>query len=379
LVVFFLNELERLILETIRRQGPLTFARYMETALYHPDFGYYMQEGERLGEEGDFVTAPVLSPLLGRALAGTVYDTWRSLGGGRLRLVEYGPGRGEMMRDILDCLAAEYPELYDSLRVVLVEVSPALAARQRETLAGFSPGKVCWAREPEDGGDAVVLANEFVDALPFHRVKMGRSGLVELYVGEKEGRLAWVEGPPSSRAVAGLLAEAGLVLPEGHCAEVSPAVGEWLGEAARWAERGLLLVVDYGLEAAGLFSPARAAGTVRCFSRHQLVEDPLVDPGGQDITAHVNFSLLAHLGRRSFGPVAGYTTQGRFILHSGILEKLAVTDSFAFDSARLELATQVKMLMLPGGMGEIFKVMAFRRGEGPVPRGLAGARPWLSA
>ncbi|HUW64293.1 MAG TPA: SAM-dependent methyltransferase [Spirochaetia bacterium] len=371
-----MQELEQLIVETIRRQGPLTFARYMETALYYPDLGYYMKDREQFGEEGDFVTAPNLSPLLGRALAETVYDAWCALGRGQLRLVEYGPGRGEMMRDILGYLAAEYPELYDGLAAVLVEVSPALAACQRRTLASVpgEPGKVTWGDVPDDRRDTVVLANEFVDALPFHRVRMGSGGLVELYVGEKDGRLIWVEGSPSSPAVAGFLTQSGLVLPEGHCAEVCLAAGEWLDETARWVDRGFLLVVDYGMEAVSLFSPARAGGTVRSFRRHQLVEDPLVDPGQQDITAHVNFSALANRGREAFGQPAGYTTQGRFIMHAGILEKLAKGDSYVFDPSRHQLAEQLKMLTLPGGMGEIFKVMAFYRGEGPVPalRGMAG-------
>jgi SAM-dependent MidA family methyltransferase len=374
--VFLLPELEQLILEIIRRQGPLTFARYMEAALYHPDLGYYMRDRERFGIDGDFVTAPTLSPILGRALAETVYDAWCGLGRGNLRLVEYGPGRGEMMRDILACLAAEYPELYRGLEVVLVEVSPSLAASQRRTLAHVTPGKVTWSGEPDCARDTVVLANEFVDALPLHRVRMEPGGLVELYVGEKEGRLAWVAGPPSSPEVAGFWAQTGLVPPEGQSAEVCTAAGEWLAQTARWVDRGFLLVVDYGLEAAGLFSPARAGGTVRCFARHRLVEDPLLHPGRQDITAHVNFSALARLGERSFGPAAGYATQGRFILHSGIMEKLARGDSFVFDPARHRLAEELKMLTLPGGMGEIFKVMAFYRGDGraPVLRGMAGTR-----
>lgn len=369
-----MQQLESSILTTIRRQGPLTFARYMEMALYYPGLGYYMSDRERFGEEGDFVTAPNLSPLLGQALAESIYDAWCSWGRGDLRLVEYGPGRGEMMRDILGYLAAEYPDLYERLEAVLVEVSPALGDCQQRTLASLpgGQGKVSWSRAPQCQKDTVVLANEFVDALPFHRVRMDRGGLVELYVGEKDGQLVWVEGLPSSPAVAGFLSRYGLVLPEGQCAEVCLAAGEWLREASLWMDRGVCLVIDYGMEAPSLFSPARAGGTVRCFRRHQLVENALLDPGQMDITANVNFSALALMGGEDFEPTVGYTTQGRFILHSGSLEKLAQADSFVFDPARHSLAQQLRMLTLPGGMGEIFKVMAFSKGEGPVLRGMSG-------
>jgi len=369
-----LHPFQRLIADTIRREGPLTFARYMDLALYHPQFGYYMRGGDQFGEEGDFVTAPTLSPLLARALAEAAHDAWSALGRGRFRLVEYGPGRGELMRDLLAYLAAEYPELFERAEAVLVEVSPALARRQRETLAPW-PGKVAWAGAPVDASDGMVIANEFVDALPCHRVRTGPGGLSELYVGEEDGCLVWVEGPLSDQAVE-TLAATGLELPPGHAAEVCPAARSWLAEAARWLERGFLLVVDYGMEEAALLDPARAGGTVRSFRRHRLVGDVLSAPGQQDITAHVNFSTLARWGRESFGHPSVYTTQGRFILHSGILERLARGDSFVHDEQRYRLAEQMKMLMLPGGMGEIFKVMAFYRGDEPVPvlRGMAGAR-----
>ena len=361
----------------IREKGPLTFKEFMEMALYDPEGGYYNSPEEKIGFRGDFYTAPEVHPLFGTMLAKQFAQIWELLGEPpEWCLVEYGGGRGTLARDILRALERDHPRAWAAVHYRLIEISPAMRRRQKETLAGLPPGKVSWAARLSHPGEeckrqGVVFGNEFVDALPVHRVRQTSRGLKELYVGWRDGSFVEEEGEPSDPRIEEYLAATGVRLLPGQTAEVNLAAREWLGEVASWLQKGFLFVIDYGMPAEELYHPSRFKGTLRCYRRHRMGADPLHAPGTQDITSHVDFSALMRWGEEEGFFVAGYTTQGDFLLNLGILEAIPrPAREFAFDAASLRAAMAVKNLVLPEGMGQVFKVLALGKGTEKTP--LAG-------
>lgn len=353
----------------IQEKGPLTFKEFMEMALYDPEGGYYCSPGEKIGFQGDFYTAPEVHPLFGAMLARQFAQVWELLGKPpQWYLVEYGGGKGTLARDILQTLKREYPGAWRAVHYRLIEVSPVMRERQKDTLAGLPSEKLSWAEKlsptPERGiRQGVVFANEFVDALPVHRVRQTAQGLKELYINWRDGSFVEEEGALSDPRIEEHLDAAGVKLLPGQTAEVNLAAREWLREVSSWLQKGFLLVIDYGVRAEELYHPTRFAGTLRCYRRHRLSTDALHAPGSQDITSHVDFSALMRWGEEEGFFVAGYTTQGNFLLNLGILEALPrPAREFTYDAAFLRAATAVKNLVLPEGMGQAFKVLVLGKG-----------------
>ena len=263
----------------------ITFARFMERALTEPDLGYYASSTLRPTREGDFLTAPELHPLFGRCIARHLSRVWRGPLGGPPRFVvrEWGAGRGTLEASVRAGLGRDDADLARILEWQPVDV----AGRHADPTAGTFEG--------------VVLANEFVDALPVHRVVGRGGGLAELYVTWREGWFAHVEGPPSTAALAEHLAAEGVTLAEGQLAEVGLAAAAWVGAAVRDLARGQLLVIDYGMDASELYGPRRMAGTLMTYAGHRAGDDPFAAVGRQDITAHVDLTR-ARPGRHGSGP-----------------------------------------------------------------------------
>ena len=256
------------------------------------------------------------------------------------------------------------PALREGVRYRILEPSGVLAARQRETIEAHAPdaaASVSWLDGlPEPGLRGVVLANEVVDALPVERFEMTADGVSMHCVGLEADRPVWRSRPGEPRlveAVESIQHEIGYRLPVGYVSEIGPARDAWIATIAQRMECGAVLLMDYGFPRRELYHPDRRDGTLRCHFRHRRHDDPLVLCGLQDITAHVDFTATA---RASGLDVAGFTTQGEFLLGCGLLDLLSGVDPGSPEFVRL--TARIKQLTLPGGMGEAVKVMALTRG-----------------
>jgi len=347
--------------------GWLPFSRFMESALYEPGLGYYAAGRRPFAARADFVTAPELSPLYARCLATQLAEILGRIGGGRL--LEFGAGSGRLAAELLDSLAARgaLPERYG-----IVEGSAALRAEQRERLARSEHGeRVEWLeRPPPEAWQGVVIANEFVDALPVERFRVNADGCEALGVVTRGAGFAWRPGPAPAdlvAAVAALSARLPRPLPPAYVSELNLRAPAWVAEAAAGMRRGAILVCDYGLPRAQYYHPARDGGTLAAFHRHRRLEDALLRPGLVDLTAWVDFSAIAEAGIAAGLELAGFATQAHFLAATGIDQELAALGAAAPEPERYALAAAVQTLMLPGEMGERFKILALARGfAGPL-------------
>ena len=361
------SDCRALVAERIRQRGPVTVAEFMDLALYAPEVGYYARAAQRSGRTGDFFTSVDVGPVFGALLAERFASFWRSMGSARFDLVEAGAGNGRLSRDILDAAARRHPDFYRAIAAQLVERSGPARAAQRETLASHGPRLAYSGEEVPSGIDGVLFANELLDAFPVHLVEMGQSGLFEVYVDLESGRLVDRPGPLSTPARAEHLASAGVTLEAGARAEINLAATAWVAAAAARLRRGFLVLIDYGYEAAELYSAARAGGTLATFHRH-LVDAPagraaagpawLVEPGSRDLTSHVDFTSVRHAAERAGLETVGITSQTRFLLDildaSPLVAELSAPDRLA---ERLALKT----LLMPGGLGSTLTVMVFAK------------------
>ena len=369
-----MTRLGEVLRQRIRRQGPLPFAAFAECALYHPDLGYYARADRRSGRDGDFFTSVDLGPLFGELLAAQFAEMWRRLrsgarGEGRFALVEAAAGSGRLARDVLDAAARHDPAFYDAIDLHLVERSRTARGAQTDTL-GPHAARIA-SSGPDVPGDVtgVVFANELLDALPPHVLAMTDAGLREVYVDVDGGGGGFVErlGPLSGAAVREHVSAWGIRLEPGWRAEICPAALAWVRRAARALKRGFLLLIDYGHEAAELYSATHAAGTLTTYRRHRVRNEAaggtppwLAEPGERDITAHVDLTAVRRTAEGAGLGTLGVLDQTYFLLGLGALDRVAADAGVAGLRRRLAL----KSLLVPGGLGSTHKVLIFGKGVG---------------
>ena len=395
--------------DEILSSGAITFARFMSRALYEPGQGYYAVAAPRPGRDGDFLTAPEAHPLFGRTLARQIVDCWERLGGpSRFTLREYGAGSGSLAAPLLATLRDEAPETFAALVYQPAEVNPYRLADLRARLeqeAGVDPlgqgsfvGWVPWIDAPGAAGWAaaktpgvppaasapspgsttarasvpaadaitgVVIANEFLDALPVHRVERREGQLVEIGVGWRDG---WFADQPMPLVTPGLRAyldRAGQVLLEGQRTEVNLELRPWIEDVARQLERGWVIVIDYGMPAAELYSQRRPEGTLKGAASHAVEVDPYRRVGRQDLTAHVDLTALERFARDAGLELTGTTTQAQFLANLGLGERLVSAQREARSIAEaLEARSAARWLLDPRGTGG-YRVVVL---AGAVPR-----------
>ncbi|HET9456008.1 MAG TPA: SAM-dependent methyltransferase [Candidatus Limnocylindrales bacterium] len=384
------------IRDEIAANGPITFARFMELALYDPDGGYYRASRAGPGRGGDFLTAPETHPLFGRAIARHVADVWRLLGSpAPFTIREFGAGGGALAATLLEGLAREVPGIDAVVRYRPVEVEGRRLdeLRARLAAAGSPVADVPVETDPGERIVGIVIANEVLDALPTHRLVARGRGLREVFVGwgpdgSGEGFVD-VEAEPSSPALAERLLVEGISLAEGQAAEVCLAVDGWVASAADGLERGELLLIDYGHPAEALYDPARRPrGTVLAYLRHVAHDAIYRAVGRQDLTAHVDVTAVERAAARAGLAHLATVTQGPFLAALGAGELLVELQSSGGAGtgvadpgvlqAYLEARAALVRMIDPAAMGA-FRVMAFGRGlpPGALPRGLdvEGGRP----
>jgi SAM-dependent MidA family methyltransferase len=356
------RSLTRLVADEIARaDGWISFARYMELALYAPGLGYYTGGSAKLGGGGDFVTAPELSPLFSQTLARQLAEVQDAAGGG---VLELGAGSACMAYDLLLALdqLQRLPERY-----AILEPSPDLRERQQQrvqTLPAHLSQRVFWLEALPDEWTGSIVANEVLDALPVHLVVWGET-LSERGVAVRGGSLGYDDRPLQPGPLHDAAARIGA--PAGYVSEISLAVPGLISTLAPMVRHGVLLLIDYGFGHREYYHPQRTSGTLMCHYRHRAHDDPFFLPGLQDITAHVDFTAVANAGVRAGMRLAGYTSQAHFLVNLGITDLLAREP--AQDPAYFARAAQAQKLLSPAEMGELFKVIALSRGPLPALRG----------
>jgi SAM-dependent MidA family methyltransferase len=340
--------------------GSISFARYMELALYAPGLGYYAAGAAKLGPAGDFVTAPEMTPQFATALATQVAAILDATH--RREIVELGGGSGRLAADLLAVLTARHalPSRYS-----ILEVSSDLRERQRRTLersAAAHLERVTWIDALPETIDGALIANEVLDAIPVDLIARRGRRYVERGVTWDEGRghFAWTERPADARSVE---RAARRFPPAGdYLSEFNPAAEALVADIGRRFVAGAALFIDYGFPAAEYYHPQRNEGTLMCHYRHRAHGDPFVWPGLTDITAHVDFTAIAEAGERGALTVAGFTAQAPFLMGCGILDALAATgppEAIAY----LRASSSVQKLLSPSEMGELFKVLALTKSD----------------
>ena len=344
-----LATIERLISE----HGRITFARFMELALYGPG-GYYVTENR--ARTGDYYTAPSAHPAFGALLAVQVRQLWELMGSPpQFHVVEVGAGGCQLAQAFIDYAWQLSPAFAQALEYAAVDCSVAQPVDGRvRAVRGFGL--------PFRGVEGCVLSNELPDAFPVHRFAISDGRVLEVYVTLEDGALRETLDEPSTPRIEQRLQGLGVDLPDGFRGEINLALDDWIEEASRALARGLVLTIDYGHEASELYSPERSVGTLRCYYDHTLQGDPYRRVGRQDMTSHVDFTSLARAGEERGLTVAGFTTQREFLLNlglGGLQGSLAGLDL----TQRVRDANRMGMLELakPGGMGD-FRVLAQARG-----------------
>jgi SAM-dependent MidA family methyltransferase len=313
----------------------ITFARFMERALTEPGLGYYATSELRPTRGGDFLTAPELHPFFGRCIGRVVSEAWEGSASSPFRVLEYGGGRGTLRNDATDGLGFHL----DWRRADLAD------------------------RSDDDGTPAdLVIANEYLDALPVHRLRR-EGGLREAWVGWQDDWFCELLAEPSTPELAAYLAADGVELREGQRAEVCLAAPRWLGTAAaRLSPGGVIVVIDYGHDAAELYGPRRMAGTLLTYRGHEVGDDPFDAVGHRDLTAHVDISALERAAEATGLALIGSTTQGRFLARLGLGEMLAELGRRpgVEPQAYLDARASVARLLDPRQLGG-FRVLAWGR------------------
>ncbi len=346
--------------EIAQHSGAISFARFMELALYAPRLGYYSGGAAKLGKDGDFTTAPEITALFGATLAQAAASI---IAQSAPNILEFGAGTGKLARDVLTALADAGVHL-DSYAIV--ELSGELRARQQEALRDFP--QVRWLDGFPDSFSGVVLGNEVLDAMPVELVTKTPAGWQQVMVTIDDGRFAYAERAPDAALAAHIARQIpdAADLPDGYLTEVHPVAVGFMSTLATMLDAGAAILFDYGFPAHEYYVDDRTGGTLMCHYRHHAHPDPFYLPGLQDITAHVDFTAMALAAQDAGLDVLAYMSQAAFLLGAGIGDLLLRTDPQ--DAMRyLPQANAVQKLVSPAEMGELFKVLVVGKGVALPP------------
>lgn len=350
--------------EIKRANGWLSFATFMDRALYAPGLGYYAAGARKFGAAGDFVTAPEISSLFGQCVANSIRETILATHG---NLLELGPGSGKLAFDTL--LALDHlnalPEKY-----YLLEVSADLRERQREKLATLPAHlfvRCEWISSLPTDFVGAIVANEVLDVVPNHLIMFGAGQIFERGVALKNDQFIWQDVPALPSDVQKMVEivnhdHFAHAAPVGYLTEFAPQAAALTASLVNCLSTGVILLIDYGFRRAEFYHPSRTTGTLMCHYRHHAHPDPFFYPGLQDITAHVDFTAIADAGVAAGGELLGYCTQANFLLAAGIADAISQYDPR--DAINyIPITNAAQRLLSPAEMGEFFKVIAFTKGD----------------
>jgi SAM-dependent MidA family methyltransferase len=361
--------------------GWLSFEHFMQMALYEPSLGYYAAGQQKFGASGDFVTAPSLSPLFALSLANQLAQ-W--LPQCEPRIYEFGAGDGTLAAQLLLALEASGAPLTE---YCIIELSPDLKQRQRETIEQLAPNlasKVIWLNELPESLNGIVLGNELLDAMPVKIFELQPDGIREKGVlltpilGSAPENTEWLIEWESRAAphdfadqvvqtIQAVDPNQEFTWPMGFESEICPAAAGWMRTIGSRLSTGAIVLIDYGFSRNEYYLPARSGGTLMCHYRHFAHTNPLALPGLQDITAHVDFSAIAQHALHSGLRLLGYSSQARFLINCDLIARLTTASENLGQQELAKLNQGVQRLVSEAEMGELFKVIAFGRGLNTEP------------
>lgn len=350
--------LNRIHQEIDKAGGFISFARFMELALYAPGLGYYSAGSHKLGVQGDFITAPEISPLFARCIARQCQPIFAELRS--VDMLELGAGSGKFARDFLleseslQCLPTHY---------FILEISADLRERQKQLLQAACPhllNRIVWLDKLPTEFNGIIFANEVMDAMPVHCFQLTESEVRERCVAWDNG-LVWHLTPStcSDLTERASLLQHEFSLPSGYQSEMNLMIQPWIHALASTLKKGLILLFDYGYGRREYYHPDRQQGTFTCFYQHRHHNNPFIHLGLQDMTAHVDFTTVAESAVSAGLSLAGYTTQAGFLLGGGLLELAAANPLSPIEEYQQN--QRIKTLTLPAEMGEVVKVMALSK------------------
>jgi SAM-dependent MidA family methyltransferase len=384
------HRLQQVILAKIQANSDkrITFAEFMDLALYHPDYGYYSSGQVAIGAEGDFFTASSLGPDFGELLAEQLAEMWLILNYPKpFQVIEMGAGLGDLAIDILNYWQSNYPDLLQNVEYSIVEESPSLIATQQEKLQswrkkGINLSWKNWSDLANNSVTGCFFSNELIDAFPVHQVIWQNHQLQEIYIGEDQGELIEIIAELSTSKLLNYFQQVQINLdsddyPEGYRTEVNLQALDWLNRVSQKLNKGYLLTIDYGYSAQKYYHPQRSQGTLQCYYQHRYHSHPLVNLGLQDITTHVNFTALENHGKSLGLETLGFTNQALFLMSLGLGDRLAELSTGKFNFAEIfKRRDALHQLIDPTGLGK-FGVLLQGKGLTPVQktRSLKGFNP----
>ncbi len=341
--------------------GSISFDRFMELALYHSEQGYYCSENFMLGKEGDFITAPHISPLFAQCVAHQAIQVFPHLQ--QKNILELGAGLGQFACDFLNELNQQQslPSHY-----YIYEISHRLRKKQQNLLQTKCPAlysRCIWLEKLPENFSGLVIANEVLDAFPVHTFRVENNSIKERCVAYEKDEFVWKLREPTS-----LLAEKAEAirkqyhLENGYESEINLRLPTFMEELGRGFTQGLILFIDYGYGEEEYYHPERSHGSLTCFYQHKHHANPLICPGLQDITAHVNFTALIENAAANNFELAGFTTQAGFLFSLGLMDFVYAAEQQLSETDKFALHQAVKQLTMPTEMGERIKVMALSKG-----------------
>lgn len=356
---------EKKIIEKIKKEGPITFETFMEMALYEPSLGYYASKKFEIGRYGDFYTSPHLHPIFGIMIGKQIEEMWQLMKEpSDFIIVEPGAGAGYMCKDILDYLNSK--GILDSFTYFIIENNSFVRDKQKLLLKDYSE-KVNWfsSLKEIEKVRGCILSNELLDSFPVHIIEMGNE-LQEIYVTVDDKNnfseeIKEIKDKPSTEELNHYIKEFSISLPQGYRTEINLRIREWLRIVNKVIFEGFIFTIDYGYPAWDYYSEERNRGTLLCYYRHQVNENPYQNIGEQDITAHVNFTSLKKWGEEYGFKTIGYCQQGVFFVSLGI-DKI-IQKIFKHEPDYLFELAKIKRLILPGTIGETHKVMIQYKGK----------------
>ncbi len=350
--------------DLIRREGAISFHDWMKAALYDPVGGYYQRSDRtRWGREGDYRTSPERSELFAATFAHYFVRLSDELGD--LTIAEFGAGDGSFAAGVLSTLREQFPSIFDRARYIVYDVSDDARSRARERLVEFADRVQFYSDwELVSINRGIYFANELFDAFPVHRVLKTEDGLSEFYVTvDTSGDFRWTTGPLSTPRLTEFCSTYSPELGNGQIIEINLAIDDWLAQVAAKLEKGFVITVDYGAEAAELYDPIqRPEGTLRGFSRHGFVDDLLAEPGECDLTTSINWTQVKTAGETWGFEVVEFTSQDKFLLNTGLLDQLEYRLSKAeTEGEKTALTIGAREMILPGGIASSFQVLVQKR------------------
>ena len=353
----------------ISEAGKITFADFMNLSLHHPGYGYYSSPGVKIGKRGDYYTSPVVHQVFGEIILKQIIEMWNISGGMVFTIVEMGAGDGTLCLDVLNFAKREYPDFFNNLKYIIIEESEYMKGLQKERLhnAGLLNHNILWTDYSDrlfiTGVNGCFLSNELIDAFPVHIIEKRGGELKEVFVSYKDNSFIEVLDSPSTPELIRYFIRHGIVLEDGQRAEVNLKALEWMRWVARSIRKGFAITIDYGYPAEELYASHRKSGTLLCYYKHRVIENPYINIGEQDITSHVDFSTLIKVGEGEGMMTLGLTDQMHFLFGLGIGEIIESIGSRAdTETEALKQRLLIKNLIMPGRMGEVFKILIQQKG-----------------